>query len=335
VSSYPELRGKVAVVTGGSRGIGLETAARLARNGASVGIVARGARAVDDAVAWIEAAGGGRAVGVAADATSLEATERIHERTESELGGVDFLAAFAGSGTARPGPVQELSEDEWHSTVDGNLTATFLTLKTFLPGMIERRAGSIVTMASAAGRTPTPAAPAPYAAAKAGIVMLTRHVASQVGQYGVRVNCLSPSTVLTERTSQRMPEEVKQRLTALHPLGRLGEPLTEADLSHLWGKPVRGSVVYPGLAALPGMEQVRALLDGRALAPPVARLTGRRIVDASSSRSHTRSRRRTGCWARRGSCTPGCSPSSPTERWSRPSSRRFPHASSARPRNPR
>jgi 3-oxoacyl-[acyl-carrier protein] reductase len=228
VSVYPELRDKVAVVTGSSGGIGLETVARLASNGASVVIMARGSQAVDDAVASIQAARG-RAVGVAADATSLAATERVRDRIESELGPVDFLAAFAGSGTARPGLVHQLTEDEWHSSVDGNLTATFLTLKTFLPGMIERRAGSIVTMASSAGRTPTPAAPAPYVAAKAGIVMLTRHVATQVGPYGVRVNCVAPSTVLTDRTSHQMPEEVKQRFTALHPLGRLGEPKDVAE----------------------------------------------------------------------------------------------------------
>jgi 3-oxoacyl-[acyl-carrier protein] reductase len=228
MSSYPELQGKVAVVTGGSRGIGLETATRLAASGASVGIAARGQDAVDDAVAAIRAAGG-RAVGVAADATSLEATERLRDRIESELGVAEFVAAFAGSGRARPGPVYELSEEDWHSTVDGHLTATFLTLKVFLPKMVERRAGSIVTMASSAGRTPTPAAPAPYAAAKAGIVMLTRHVASQVGQYGVRVNCVAPSTVLTERTSQQISDEIKQRLTALHPLGRLGEPTDVAE----------------------------------------------------------------------------------------------------------
>jgi 3-oxoacyl-[acyl-carrier protein] reductase len=102
-------------------------------------------------------------------------------------------------------------------------------LKTFLPRMIERRAGSILTMASSAGRTPTPAAPAPYMAAKAGIVMLTRHVASQDAQHGIRVNCLSPSTVLTERTSRQMPDEIRQRFTALHPLGRLGEPKHVAE----------------------------------------------------------------------------------------------------------
>lgn len=228
MSSYPELRGKVAVVTGSSRGIGLETATRLAANGVGVGITARSQEAIDDAVTSIRSAGG-RAVGVAADATNLDATVRLRERIESELGAVDFVAAFAGSGRARPGPVYELSEEDWHSTVDGHLTATFLTLKVFLPGMVERRRGSIVTMASSAGRTPTPSAPAPYAAAKAGIVMLTRHVASQVGQHGVRVNCLSPSTVLTERTISLMPEEVKQRFTELHPLGRLGEPKDVAE----------------------------------------------------------------------------------------------------------
>jgi 3-oxoacyl-[acyl-carrier protein] reductase len=230
VGSYPDLDGKVAVVTGGSSGIGLATATRLADNGASVGRVARDHQAVDDAVDSIRVAGG-RAVGLPSDATSLDATSRVRERIESEFGSVDIVAAFAGSGTARPGPVHELSEKDWHSTVDGNLTATFLTLKTFLPGMIERRAGSIVTMASSAGRTPTPAAPAPYAAAKAAIVMLTRHVASQVAPYAVRVNCLSPSTVLTERTSRHMPEEVKRRFTAMHPLGRLGEPQDVAEVA--------------------------------------------------------------------------------------------------------
>jgi 3-oxoacyl-[acyl-carrier protein] reductase len=102
VSSHPELQGKVAVVTGGSRGIGLETATRLAKNGASVGIVARGQQAIDDAVASIQAAGG-RAVGVAADAISLQATVQVRDRIESELGGVDLVVAFAGSGDARPG----------------------------------------------------------------------------------------------------------------------------------------------------------------------------------------------------------------------------------------
>jgi 3-oxoacyl-[acyl-carrier protein] reductase len=104
MSGYPELEGRVAVITGSSGGIGLETATRLAANGAGVGIVARGQQGVDDAVATIQAAGA-RAVGVAADATSRGAIEHVRERIECELGAVDFVAAFAGGGTARkPSP---------------------------------------------------------------------------------------------------------------------------------------------------------------------------------------------------------------------------------------
>jgi 3-oxoacyl-[acyl-carrier protein] reductase len=89
--------------------------------------------------------------------------------------------------------------------VDGSLTATFLTLKSFLPGMIERGRGAILTMASSPARLPGLGAPAPYMAAKAAVVMLTRQVASEVGRHGVRVNCLAPHTILTEQIQQRAP----------------------------------------------------------------------------------------------------------------------------------
>jgi 3-oxoacyl-[acyl-carrier protein] reductase len=88
--------------------------------------------------------------------------------------------------------------------------------------MIERGGGSIVTMASSAARFPT-GAPAPYAAAKAGVIMLSRQVANEVGKHGVRVNCLAPHTVLTERVQRFMPEEQRQMAAAM-PLGRLGTP---------------------------------------------------------------------------------------------------------------
>lgn len=128
--------------------------------------------------------------------------------------------------------MHELGEEEWHSTVDGNLTATFLTLKTFLPGMIERRGGSNHDDGLVGGSYADARGSGACAAAKASIVMLTRHVASQAGQYGVRVNCLSPSTVLTERTGRQMPDEVKERFTTLHPLGRLGEPRDVAEAAY-------------------------------------------------------------------------------------------------------
>ncbi len=220
--TYPDLAGKVAVVTGGSRGIGAATSRLLAANGAKVVVNGRDEAAIDAVVSDLRAKGG-QAMGIAADCTDFAAVEGMRQRVERGLGPVDVLVIFAGGGIARPGPVHLTTEEEWHSTIDGNLTATFLTLKGFLPGMIERRRGSIITMASTAARLPSPA-PAPYAAAKAGIVMLSRHVASEVGKHGIRVNCIAPSAILTERTSRFMPEPQQWEVAAMHPLGRLGRP---------------------------------------------------------------------------------------------------------------
>jgi 3-oxoacyl-[acyl-carrier protein] reductase len=99
--------------------------------------------------------------------------------------------------------------EDWQSTVDGTLTATFLTVKSFLPGMIQQGRGVILTMASSAARLPGLGAPARYVAAKAGLIMLTREIASQVGRHGVRVNCLAPHTILTGQIQQRAPQECR------------------------------------------------------------------------------------------------------------------------------
>jgi 3-oxoacyl-[acyl-carrier protein] reductase len=221
IPTYPDLAGKVAVVTGGSGGIGAATCRLLAANGASVGVNGRNEAAIEGVVAGIKDQGG-RALGVAGDVTDHAAVEEMRNRIEGEFGPTDLLFAFAGGGNARPGPTAGISEDDWRSSVDGNLTATFLTIKSFLPGMIER-GGSIVTMASSAARFPTNA-PAPYAAAKAGVVMLTRQLAWEVGEHGVRVNCLAPHTILTERIRGVMPEDRHRQIAAEIPLGRLGTP---------------------------------------------------------------------------------------------------------------
>jgi 3-oxoacyl-[acyl-carrier protein] reductase len=219
--TYPDLAGKVALVTGGSGGIGAATCRLLAANGAKVAVNGRDEAKIDAVVGEIRSAGG-EAVGVPADCTDPAAVEDMRRRAE-ELGPASVVAAFVGGGRARPGPVAQTTEEDWHSTVDGSLTATFLTLKAFLPGMVERGGGSVVTMASSAARAPT-GAPAPYAAAKAGVMMLTRHVAQEVAPSGVRVNCLAPHTVLVERTRRVIPEERRQQMAAEIPLGRLGTP---------------------------------------------------------------------------------------------------------------
>ncbi|MEO3789320.1 SDR family NAD(P)-dependent oxidoreductase [Nonomuraea sp. B10E15] len=223
---YPDLEGKVALVTGGSGGIGSETARVLAGQGMRVVVNGRDPVAVEDVVRSI----GGTAIGVAADSTDPASVESMREEVERRLGPVDVLAVFAGGGTGRPRPIDQMSEDDWHATVHANLTSTFLAVRSFLPGMRRQGSGSIITMASLAARSPTPASVA-YTAAKAGVIALTRQLAHELGPAGIRVNAVAPSTIMTDRLEERMPQEFKDRLRAEHPLGRLGTPLDVANVT--------------------------------------------------------------------------------------------------------
>ncbi|HKP99550.1 MAG TPA: SDR family NAD(P)-dependent oxidoreductase [Actinomycetes bacterium] len=223
VPIYPDLAGKVAVVTGGSGGIGAATCRLLAANGARVAVNGRDRARVQAMVDAIRE-GGGQAIGVDGDCTDPADVQRLHHVVEQELGPTEVLAAFVGGGRARPGPVAEVPEEDWQSTLDGSLTATFLTLKSFLPGMVERGRGAIITMASSAARLPGLGAPAPYMAAKAGVVALTRQVASEAGPHGVRANCLAPHTILTEQIKRVAPQEWREQMAAAVPLRRLGTP---------------------------------------------------------------------------------------------------------------
>jgi len=219
---FPDLAGKVALVTGGSKGIGATTVRAFAANDVKVAVNGREPAAIEELVEQVRDAGA-EAIGISADASSWSDVERMREQVEAELGPIDILAPFAG-GFGAYTPVHEISEAEWHSVLDSNLTATFLAIKSVLPGMIERGSGTIVTMASNAGRHLDATLTASYAASKAGIVQLTRHVAREVGKHAIRVNCVAPGTTMTDRIERILTDEGRAEIAAKSPLGRLGRP---------------------------------------------------------------------------------------------------------------
>jgi 3-oxoacyl-[acyl-carrier protein] reductase len=222
IPTYPDLAGKTAFVTGGSKGIGRATCRVLAANGVNVAVVARGADAVEEAAAELRDSGI-EALGLSADCTSFTQLEGARRATEEALGPVDILVPFAGGFGART-PTVDISEEEWRFVIESNLTATFLTVKAFLPGMIERKGGAIVTMASNAGRYLDLPLTSSYAAAKAGIVMFTRHLAKEVGEHNIRANVVAPATTTSERVLGVWNEEGLARVAAMSPLGRVGTP---------------------------------------------------------------------------------------------------------------
>ena len=217
------LNNKVALVTGSSSGIGAAIARLFAQEGARVVVHGRDTNAISSVQAQIES-GGGKAMCVAADVTKFDEIESMRHQIEETFGSVDILVANAGQNLIMPGPFEEISEEGWHATINVNLTATFLTIKSFLPGMKERKAGNIITISSAAARRPTSRSPIPYTAAKAGIQVMTQIIAAQVGPYSIRANCITPETILTEGNQQRIPDEQKQALLDMHPIKRLGTP---------------------------------------------------------------------------------------------------------------
>jgi 3-oxoacyl-[acyl-carrier protein] reductase len=223
IPSYPDLADKVAVVTGGSKGIGAATAVLLGHNAARVAVCGRDPETIERVTAETRDAGAADAVGLSADLTTPDGVARLRAGVEDKLGPTEVLFAFAGGFGART-PLLETELEQWNSIVESNLTSTFLTLREFAPGMVERGEGSIVTMASNAARFLDIKLTASYAAAKAGIAMLSRHAALELGPHGVRVNVLAPATILTERVKGVMDEERLVAIGEMSPLGTIGAP---------------------------------------------------------------------------------------------------------------
>jgi 3-oxoacyl-[acyl-carrier protein] reductase len=218
---YPDLAGKVAVVTGGSRGIGAATAQALAANGVAVAVVGRDLAAIASVVEAI-AARGGRSIGVAADCTVEADVQALRQQVNDQLGPVHVLAAFAG-GNGMPVPTSAETAEHWRGVIESDLTSTFLTVSAFLPDMLAARSGAIITMSSAAGRQAAQSSAA-YAAAKAGVIAFSRHLAGELAGQGIRANCLAPSAIENDKMRTWVPEDRRAELAASFPLGRLGQP---------------------------------------------------------------------------------------------------------------
>jgi 3-oxoacyl-[acyl-carrier protein] reductase len=220
-ASYPDLAGKTAIVTGGSRGIGAATAAAFAANGVAVAVIGRDETALSAVTAGIQERGG-RAIWVAADCTVPADLARTADTVAASLGSVDVVAAFAG-GNGMPVPTESESPDHWREIIETDLNSVFYTVRAVLPVMIEHGRGAIVTMSSAAARQAAHSAAA-YAAAKAGVIAFTRHLAGEMAPHGIRVNCVAPSATENDKMRTWMSAEQRAALGASFPLRRLGQP---------------------------------------------------------------------------------------------------------------
>ncbi|MDT7654014.1 MAG: hypothetical protein QOI36_5420 [Pseudonocardiales bacterium] len=215
------LHGRVALVTGASGSIGAEVARALAARGAAVAVHGRTDSALERVVAGIRGAGG-VAVAHVGDVRDAGHLQKVVADVTSTLGTIDVLVPCAG-GAGMPTPTATLEPDRWREVIETDLTSVFLTVQAALPGMLALGHGRIVTVASSAGRRPSQANAA-YAAAKAGVVMLTEHLAKEYAASGIRANCVAPAIVQTATLRSRMSAAQLDAVATHVPLGRIGVP---------------------------------------------------------------------------------------------------------------
>lgn len=212
---------RVALVTGGGRGIGRAVARRLARDGIAVVVNFRGSeRAASDVVREIEA-GGGRAVAIGADVSVAADAARLVKEAVEHFGRLDILVNNAG--IARDNLTLRLTEDDWDAVMATNLKGAFLCSKAALRPLLKaRELGRIISMSSVVGILGN-AGQANYAAAKAGLIGLTKSLAREVAARGVTVNAIAPGFIMTDMTDA-LPSEVRDATLRGIPLGYFGEP---------------------------------------------------------------------------------------------------------------
>lgn len=215
-----DLDGKVAIVTGSSRGIGRAIAERLAAGGARVVINYRGNEAAANEVVANIQAGGGEAIAVQADVSNLAQVQALVDSAKKAFGRIDILVNNAG--TTRDTLLIRMSEEDWDIVLDTNLKGAFNCIKAVGRQMMRQKYGRIVNITSVSGIAGN-AGQANYAAAKAGLIGLTKTVAKELGSRGITCNAVAPGFVPTDLTAS-LPEDLIQTAVDRTPLGRMGAP---------------------------------------------------------------------------------------------------------------
>lgn len=217
------LQGRHALVTGGSRGLGLEIAQGLGQMGARVAIVARRAEWLDNAMQSLRGLDID-AIAFAGNVASLPDVARIIHEVEEAFGRIDILVNAAGRTWAAP--ATEMPLEKWHEVMDANATGTFLVCQDVARGMIQRRFGRIINVASVSGLVGTPPEildTIGYVASKGAIIAMTRDLAAKWARHGITVNAIAPGFFPT-RMSEVVIAQAKNRLEELIPMGRVGSP---------------------------------------------------------------------------------------------------------------
>ncbi|HCG99673.1 MAG TPA: 3-oxoacyl-[acyl-carrier-protein] reductase [Actinobacteria bacterium] len=213
------LKGKIALVTGGSRGIGAAICERLARDGASIAFTGRDARAADNVLKSL-AGHGADAFFYEADVTDRKRIEAVVAEVNAKFGSLDIVVNNAG--IARDGLFIRLKEDDWNTVIETNLTGIFNVTQASSRIMLKKKAGSIINISSVVGLTGN-AGQANYAASKAGIIGLTKALAKEFASRNLRVNAIAPGFIETEMT-QDLKDNIRQSYLDRIPLGCFGKP---------------------------------------------------------------------------------------------------------------
>lgn len=244
------LEGKVAIVTGGSRGIGRSIAVGLAENGASVAIAARKPESLEDAVAAVNATGS-KGIGVPTNVREMDALANLVNETKRQLGRVDILVNNAGTNPVF-GPVHNIEERAWDTIMNTNLKSPFFLSKLVREAIKEHGEGGAIINVSSTGGIRASTGLGGYSVSKAGIIMLTQVCAQQWGVDGIRVNCIAPGLIKTEfsRALWETPD-ILAGATERSALRRIGE----AD-------EMAGAVVYFASDASSYVTGQTLILDG-------------------------------------------------------------------------